>query len=165
MERFLSLLERPPRESIVDKEKLKYFFSKVPIWEYFSITEQAHKSSSAKKKQACSIDIIKGFIKKIMCFFVFCFVWLFVVCIALSGISTDFALDCVILITLGPVNTTTTTINSSVSDAIKKSGQISLTKNIVLPEQNIETTIVTTRFQNGNGKSATCVLLEYGYFK
>ena len=93
------------------------------------------------------------------------FVWLFAVYIFLSGISTDFALDCVILITLGPVNTITTTINSSVSDAIKKYSQVSLTKNIVLPEQNIETTIVTIRFQNGNGKSTTCALSEYGYFK
>ena len=56
------------------------------------------------------------------------------------------------------------TINNSVSDAIKRSGQISLTKNIALPEQNIETTIVATRFENGNGKN-TCVWPAHQYFK
>ena len=48
-------------------------------------------------------------------------------------------------------------MNNSVSDTIKKSGKISLTKNIALPEQNIETTIVATRFENGNGINTTCV--------
>ena len=57
------------------------------------------------------------------------------------------------------------TINNSVSDVIKRSGQISLTKNIALPEQNMETTIVATRFANGNGKNTTCVWPEYGNFK
>ena len=49
------------------------------------------------------------------------------------------------------------TIDNSVSDTIKRSGQISLTKNIALPEQNIETTIVATRFESGNGKNTTFV--------
>ena len=49
------------------------------------------------------------------------------------------------------------TIDNSVSDTIKRSGQISLTKNIALPEQNIETTIVATGFENGNGKNTTFV--------
>ena len=46
-----------------------------------------------------------------------------------------------------------------------KSNRISLTKNIALPEQNIETTIVATKFENGNGKNTTCVWPEHGYFK
>ena len=50
-------------------------------------------------------------------------------------------------------------------DAIKRSGQISLTKNIPLPEQNIETTIVETKFENGNGKNTTCVWPDNRYFK
>ena len=32
-----------------------------------------------------------------------------------------------------------------------------MTKNIALPEQNIQTTIVATRFESGNGKNTTCV--------
>ena len=57
------------------------------------------------------------------------------------------------------------TIENSVSDAIKRSGQISLTKNIALPKQNIETTIVATRFENGNRKNTTCAWPDHGYFK
>ena len=56
-------------------------------------------------------------------------------------------------------------IDNSVSEAIKRSGKISLTKNIALPEHNIQTTIVATRFENGNGKNTTCAGPEFGYFK
>ena len=49
-----------------------------------------------------------------------------------------------------------TTIDNSLSDAIKGSGKIFQTKNIVLPEKNIQTTIVATRFENGNGKNTAC---------
>ena len=38
-------------------------------------------------------------------------------------------------------------------------------KNLVLPDKNIETTIVATKFENENGKNITCVWREYGYFK
>ena len=57
------------------------------------------------------------------------------------------------------------TIENSVSDAIKRSGQISLTKNIAMSEQNIETAIVATRFENDNGKNTTFVWPDHGYFK
>ena len=43
-------------------------------------------------------------------------------------------------------------IDSSLSNAIQRSNKISLTKNIALPEQNIETTVAATKFENGNGK-------------
>ena len=56
-------------------------------------------------------------------------------------------------------------IDNSVPDTMKRSGKISLTKNIALPEQNIQTNIVATRFENGNGKNTTCVWPEFGYFK
>ena len=56
-------------------------------------------------------------------------------------------------------------VDNSVPDAIKRSGKISLTKNIALPEQNIQTNIVARRFENGNGKNNTCVWPEFGYFK
>ena len=88
--------------------------------------------------------------------------WLSVVCNFLFDFCADFAFDAVIWIILGPQNST---VNNSVSHAIKRSGQISLTKNIVLPEENIETTIVVTRFENGNGKNTTCVWSDHGYFK
>ena len=40
-----------------------------------------------------------------------------------------------------------------------------MTKNIPFPEQNIQTIIVATRFENRNGKNTTCVWPESGYFK
>ena len=63
---------------------------------------------------------------------------------------------------LGPVNST---IDNSVSDTIKRSSEISLTKNIALPEQNIESITAATKFENGNGKSTTCIWPKPGYFK
>lgn len=53
----------------------------------------------------------------------------------------------VILIVIGLVNSS---IDNSVSDTIKRSGKISVTKNIALPERNIEITIVATNFENGH---------------
>lgn len=40
-----------------------------------------------------------------------------------------------------------------------------MTKKLVLPDKNIETTIVATKFGNRNGKNTTSVWPEYGYFK
>ena len=40
-----------------------------------------------------------------------------------------------------------------------------MTKKLVLPDKNIETIIVATKFENGNGKNTTCAWPEYGYFK
>ena len=54
-------------------------------------------------------------------------------------------------------------IDNSVSNAIKRSGKISLTINVALPEQNIQTTIVAIRFENGNGKNTASVWPELGY--
>ena len=34
-----------------------------------------------------------------------------------------------------------------------------------MPEQNIETTIVENKFENGNGKNTTCVWPDNRYFK
>ena len=50
MERFLSLLEKPPPEVAIDEEKLNFFISKVTIWDYFSLSEQIYKSSSVEEK-------------------------------------------------------------------------------------------------------------------
>ena len=40
---------------------------------------------------------------------------------------------------------------SSLSNAIQRSDKMSLTKNIASREQNIDTTIVATKFDNGSG--------------
>ena len=46
MDKFLSLLEKPQPEVTIGEKKLKFFISKVTIWDYFSISEQSYKSSS-----------------------------------------------------------------------------------------------------------------------
>ena len=51
------------------------------------------------------------------------------------------------------------------SQVIRGSGKILIIKNLVLPDKNIETTIVATKFENGNGKNTTCVWPEYGHFR
>ena len=61
---------------------------------------------------------------------------------------------------------TTTAVDNAVSDAIKLSKQISLTKNISFLEKNIETTIVASEFDDENGQvfSTSRIWPEIGYF-
>ena len=61
---------------------------------------------------------------------------------------------------------TTTAVDNAVSDAIKLSKQISLTKNISFPEKDIETTIVASEFDDENGQvfSTSRIWPEVGYF-
>ena len=61
---------------------------------------------------------------------------------------------------------TATAVDNAVSDAIKLSKQISLTKNISFPEKNIETTIVASEFDDENGQvfSTSRIWPEVGYF-
>ena len=58
---------------------------------------------------------------------------------------------------------------NSVSEAIRKSDRISLTKNFALTKKkNIETTIVASKFDdNGQSQVTNCTRIwpEYGYFK
>ena len=82
-------------------------------------------------------------------------------CAALFLVS-DNKFKVVMLPVIGPVNSSN---DNSISDAIKRSGDISLTKNIALPERNTETTIAATRFENGHVKNTTCVWPEYGLLK
>ena len=139
------------------------FISKVTIWEYFSISEQGYKYSSVEEKTSLLNKYYRelyeeyyGAGKWCFCFLaskfcLFFFVW---------SVSSRKFQD-VILIVLGSINSS---IDNSVSDAIKRSRHISLTKNIAFPERNIETTIVATKFEIGHLKN-TCVWPEYGHFK
>ena len=58
------------------------------------------------------------------------------------------------------------TFDKPVSDAIKVSKQISMKKNIVFPEKNIETTIIASKLDNENGQvsSSTRIWPQYSYF-
>ena len=39
MNKCLSMLENPRPETVVEEEKLRYFISKISIWDYFDISE------------------------------------------------------------------------------------------------------------------------------
>lgn len=59
-----------------------------------------------------------------------------------------------------------TAIDKSASDTIKLSNQISMIKDIVLPEKHIETTIIAFRFDDKSGQvsTSTCIWQQFGYF-
>ena len=51
MDNLSNLVEKPQPEVSIDEEKLRFFFiSKIPIWDHFSLTEHAYKSSSVGEK-------------------------------------------------------------------------------------------------------------------
>ena len=56
-------------------------------------------------------------------------------------------------------------IDSNVSQAIKNSGKISMTKNLVFPDKTVETTLTATKFENGNWKNTTDIWPKHVYFK
>ena len=64
MERFLSLLEKPPPEVAIDEEKLNFFISKVTIWDYFSLSEQIYKPSSVEEKTSLLNKYYREFYEK-----------------------------------------------------------------------------------------------------
>ena len=156
MERFLSLLEKPPPEVAIDEEKLNFFISKVTIWDYFSLSEQIYKSSSVEEKTSLLNKYYRELYEKYygVCNFVFFFNFLISKFCAALFLVSDNKFKVVMLPVIGPVNSSN---DNSISDAIKRSGDISLTKNIALPERNTETTIAATRFENGHVKNTTCV--------
>ena len=50
MEKLLNMLEKPQPEAIIDEDKIRYFISKVSIWDYFGIPENSYKSSSVDEQ-------------------------------------------------------------------------------------------------------------------
>ena len=50
MEKLLNMLEKPQPEAVIDEDKLRYFISKVSIWDYSGIPEISDKSSSVEEK-------------------------------------------------------------------------------------------------------------------
>ena len=51
MENLLSLVENP-RAQVLDEEKLKFFTSKISIWDHFSMHEVSYNSLSTEEKAA-----------------------------------------------------------------------------------------------------------------
>ena len=66
MHKFLRLLEKPQLEAIIHESKLQHLILKVLIWNYFSITEQAYKSSGVDGKTSLLNGYYKSFIKNIV---------------------------------------------------------------------------------------------------
>ena len=44
MERYLSMIETSRPEPAIVEEKLKFFISKIAIWDYFNISEATYKT-------------------------------------------------------------------------------------------------------------------------
>ena len=54
MEKYLSISEKSQPEALINEEKLKFFNSKVSLWDHFGITENTYKLSIDDEKP--SID-------------------------------------------------------------------------------------------------------------
>ena len=54
MEKYLSISENSQPEALINEEKLKFFNSKVSLWDHFGITENTYKFSIDDEKP--SID-------------------------------------------------------------------------------------------------------------
>ena len=50
MDKFLTMIENPRPEIVIEEKKLRYFISKISIWDYFDISESTYKSYSVEKK-------------------------------------------------------------------------------------------------------------------
>ena len=53
MEKLLGMLEIPQQQKVViDESKLRYFISKISIWDYFRISEHAYKNLPVEEKES-----------------------------------------------------------------------------------------------------------------
>ena len=68
MNKFLSMLENPRPETVVEEENLKNL--KISIWDYFNISESTYKSYSVDEKSRLFINIILNFILKSLANFI-----------------------------------------------------------------------------------------------
>ena len=76
---FFSLVEKPQPKGSIDKEKLRIFISKILIWDYFSLTEQACKSFSNEEKTILLNRYYRELYQIVgkIIFFLIYFLWLF----------------------------------------------------------------------------------------
>ena len=51
MENLLNLVENP-QPQVIDEEKIRFFTTKISIWDYFSMHEASYKSLSVEEKSA-----------------------------------------------------------------------------------------------------------------
>ena len=51
MERYLSMVENSQQKVEIDRDKLNFFISKVPIWEHFGITKDSYLCSTVDEKE------------------------------------------------------------------------------------------------------------------
>ena len=53
MEKLLGMLEVPRQQKkVIDESKLRYFISKISIWDYFRISEHAYKNLPVEEKES-----------------------------------------------------------------------------------------------------------------
>ena len=53
MEKLLGMLEVPRQQKkVIDESKLRYFISKISIWDYFCISEHTYKNLPVEEKES-----------------------------------------------------------------------------------------------------------------
>ena len=50
MKRYLTMIEASKPEPVIDEEKLKFFISKIAIWDFFNISEATYKAYLVSEK-------------------------------------------------------------------------------------------------------------------
>lgn len=133
MTKYLSMLENSQPEVSTEEEKFFFFISEVSIWDHFGITENTYIFSTVDEKTKMLNGYYHELYKKYYgagknvsffcflswgCWLSYCFFFLWFIGSVASNTVTD----------------------SSISSTIQRPSKIYLTKNIALPEQNIETT-------------------------
>ena len=72
MDKFLTMIENPRPETVIEEEKLRYFISKISIWDYFDISESTYKSYSVEKKSRllnkCYSELYEKYYEYYFCF-------------------------------------------------------------------------------------------------
>ena len=73
--KFLSMIENPQPETVIEEVKLKFFVSKIPVWDYFNISKSVFKSYLIEKSITCLRNIILDFMTSIVgqVTFIYCY--------------------------------------------------------------------------------------------
>ena len=69
------MIENPEPETVIEEVKLKFFVSKIPVWDYFNISKSVFKSYLIEKSLACLRNIILDFMTSIVgqVTFIYCY--------------------------------------------------------------------------------------------
>ena len=152
-------------EDQIYEDRLKFFTSKVKIWDYFSISQQRWLSLSLEERTSMfkkfyhNLDAKLQVSVKIYLLFVSLFLdFLLLLLDVVVDIAIKEAFDYLCL------ENAPTAIDSSVSAVVKKVNVVSFTKIFLENGKNIETKVVALKF-NGEIGALTSGQLFYSFYK